>query len=82
MEQFVRKEAGNRNAFMQYKVYLEDLTNTVELCTKKCINNYDEYNLNPVEKLCLEKCFFKTLDMNQYVADEFPNILNKNEKDI
>jgi hypothetical protein len=65
--------------FMQYKVYLEDLTNTVEMCTSKCINNYQNNSLSTTEKLCLEKCYFKTLQMNQYVSDEIPNILNRED---
>lgn len=69
-----------KNPFMQYKTYLEDLSNIIEICTKKCVNNYNDYNLNTTEKLCLEKCYIKTIDMNQYVADEYSNILTKQEK--
>lgn len=77
MDKFAKEESKTRSPFMAYKVYLEDLTNIVEICNNKCINNYNDFNLNPVEKLCLEKCFVKTLEMNQYVADEFPNIMSK-----
>jgi len=65
--------------YMQYKVYLEDITNIIENCTSKCINNYNNYELNTLEKLCLEKCYFKVLEMNQYVSDEIPNILNRED---
>jgi hypothetical protein len=78
MEDFSQKETKG-NPVMRYKVYLEDYSNIVEVCTKKCINNYSEQELNPLEKLCLEKCFVKSLNMNDYVADEFPNIINKYE---
>lgn len=64
--------------FMQFKVYLEDLTNIVEVCTKKCVDNYNQKDLNTTEKLCLEKCYVKSLDMNQYLTDEFPNIMSDN----
>ena len=77
MEEFAKHQTKSKNPYMAYKVYLEDLTNIVELCTNKCINNYNDFGLNTNEKLCLEKCYFKTLEMNQYVADEFPNIVNK-----
>ena len=68
--------------FMQYKVYLEDMTNMVEMCTAKCINNYNSNLLSPVEKLCLEKCYFKTMEMNQYVSDEIPNIINREDYSV
>ncbi len=68
--------------FMQYKVYVEDLTNMVEMCTAKCVNNYNTHQLNPVEKLCLEKCYFKTIEMNQYVNDEIPDILNREDYSV
>ena len=77
MEEFAKFQSKIKSPYMSYKIYLEDLTNIVEVCTNKCINNYNQHSLNAVEKLCLEKCYFKTLEMNQFVADEFPNILNK-----
>jgi len=77
MEEFAKYQSKIKSPYMAYKIYLEDLTNIVEVCSNKCINNYNQHSLNSIEKLCLEKCFFKTLEMNQFVADEFPNILNK-----
>ena len=79
MEEFARQESKLKNPYLIYKVYMEDLSNIVELCTNKCINSYNDYDLNSLEKMCLEKCYFKTLEMNQYVADEFPNIMKKIE---
>lgn len=80
MEEFAKYQSNQKNPYMAYKVYLEDLSNIVEVCSNKCINGYEEKSLNTSEKLCLEKCYFKTLEMNQLVADEFPNIMS--DKDL
>jgi hypothetical protein len=77
MEEFAKYQSKIKSPYMNYKIYLEDLTNIVEVCTNKCINNYNSHSLSSLEKLCLEKCYFKTLEMNQIVADDFPNIINK-----
>jgi hypothetical protein len=77
MEEFAKQQAQVKNPYMAYKIYLEDLSNIVEVCTNKCINNYNDFNLNTTEKLCLEKCYFKTLEMNQFIAEEYPNIVSK-----
>ena len=81
MQDYAKREgkAISTTPFLQYKTYLEDLTNMVEMCTSKCINNYQNQDLSTTEKLCLEKCYFKTLEMNQYVSDEIPNILNRED---
>ena len=77
MEEFAKYQSNLRTPYMAYKIYLEDLTNIVEVCTNKCLNNYNDYSLNSTEKLCLEKCYFKTLEMNQTLSEEFANILSK-----
>lgn len=77
MEEFAKYQSKLKNPYMAYKVYLEDLTNIVEVCTNKCLNNYNDYQLNSMEKLCLEKCYFKTLEMNQFLSEEFANIVSK-----
>lgn len=77
MEEFAKLQSRVKAPYMAYKVYLEDLTNIVEICNNKCIQDYDYQSLNSLEKLCLEKCYFKTLQLNQYIAEEFPNILSK-----
>jgi hypothetical protein len=81
MQDYAKKELRSITGapFMQYKIYLEDLSNIVEMCTNKCINNYNNAELGALEKLCLEKCYFKTLEMNQYVSDEIPNIMNRED---
>ncbi len=84
MQQYIQKQ-GNKlssSPFMQYKIYLEDLSNSVEMCTNKCINNYEKRELDTIEKTCLEKCYFKTLEMNQYVIEDVPNIINRGDYTI
>lgn len=61
------------SAFMLNKVYLEDYTNMIEICSKKCFNNYKTAIPNSNEQQCLEKCYFKSLELNKYVADEYYN---------
>ena len=84
MQEYIKKEVNKlaTSPFIQYKIYLDDLSNTVEMCTNKCINNYENKELNGAEKLCLEKCYFKTLEMNQYVMDDIPNIVNRGDYTI
>jgi hypothetical protein len=81
MQEYAQKESKNLSItpFIQYKIYLEDLTNTVEICSNKCIENYQNFNLTTNERLCLEKCYLKTLQMNQFVNDELPNIFNRED---
>lgn len=73
----MKDQQNSESAFMQYKVYMEDLTNIVDVCTKKCINNYVNDELNTTERLCLEKCYVKAFSMNQYLMDEYSNIMSK-----
>lgn len=34
-----------------------NLINIYRVCTKKCINNFNKYDLIDSEKICLSKCF-------------------------
>jgi hypothetical protein len=77
MQEYMMKEGNKLNSpFLLYKIYIEDLSNVVEMCTNKCIDNYKNYELDSMEKLCLEKCYLKTLEMNKFVSDEMSNIIN------
>lgn len=68
--------SGN-NAFMQDKLFLEDMTNIVENCTPKCIKDYTYSNLSTKEQQCLEKCYFKSLAMNQKLSDNFGDLMTR-----
>ena len=34
-----------------------NLNNIYKVCTKKCIQNYNKFDLIDAEKICLSKCF-------------------------
>ena len=77
MQEFIKKEKNKLNSpYLLYKIYIEDLSNAVDVCTNKCITNYENIELNSKEKLCLEKCYLKTLEMNKFVSDELMNVIN------
>jgi len=61
------------NIFLQFKIYSEDLINVNEICSNKCIKNYDTHNLNNTERLCLENCYNKNFEINKFIIDEFKN---------
>ncbi len=84
MQEYIKKEGNKLSSapYMQYKIFLEDLSNTVEICNNKCINNYTRRELDSNEKVCLEKCYFKTLEMNQFVMEDIPNIANRGDYTI
>ena len=64
------------STFMLNKTYLEDFTNMVEICSKKCFSNYDSPVPNSNEQQCMEKCYFKTLELTKYLKDEYNNDLD------
>ncbi len=72
----MEEKKDTTSVFMLNKVYLEDYTNLIETCSQKCFNNYDRPIPNSNEQQCLEKCYFKSLELNKYVADEYYNDLS------
>jgi hypothetical protein len=65
------------NAFMQDKVFLEDYLNIVEKCNPKCIKDYQQANLTVKEQQCLEKCYFKSLNLSQEISNRFGDIMTE-----
>ena len=64
------------NAFMQDKIFLEDMTNIVESCNPKCIKSYTESRLTAKEQMCLEKCYFKSLSLHKDLSKNFGDIMH------
>ncbi len=69
----MEEKKDTTSVFMLNKVYLEDYTNMIETCSRKCFNNYDSDKTSSNEQICLERCYLKSLDLNKYVADEYYN---------
>ena len=67
------------SAFMLNKVYMQDYTNMINICGKKCFNNYDSPNPSANEQLCLERCFVKSLELNKHVVDDYYNKFNPSQ---
>lgn len=65
------------NAFMKDKVYLEDYTNILDTCNKKCIKHYKYSSLSSREQLCLEKCFFKSLSFQKNLSQNFGDLMTQ-----
>ena len=48
-------------------IYLMEVIKlNIQICSKTCINNFSTLVSND-EKNCLNKCFYKALEMNQYI---------------
>ena len=62
---------------MQDKIFLDDYVNIVEVCTPKCISTYSESRMTPNERMCLEKCYFKSLSMNKHISQNFGNLMSQ-----
>lgn len=69
----MEEKKDTTSVYMLNKVYLEDYTNMIETCSQKCFNNYNSPRANSNEQQCLEKCYFKSLELSKYVADEYYN---------
>lgn len=68
------------NSIMQDKVYLQQLTETVDICNSKCIKNYLTDSLTTREQQCLEKCYFKTINLNKELSNNFGDLMLEIEK--
>lgn len=66
----------SNNAIMQDKIFVEDYVNIIESCNPKCIKSYKLNRLTPTEQMCLEKCYFKALDLNKNLSKNFGDIMN------
>lgn len=72
----MEEKKDTTSVYMLNKVYLEDYTNMIETCSQKCFNNYDSPYPNSNEQQCIERCYFKSLELTEYVADEYYNDLS------
>ena len=79
MEDFIKEESSAKHPYVAYKVFMEDLESIAQICNNKCFRDYTRMNLSSSEKLCLEKCIFKTLEMNDILADDYSNLMNEYE---
>jgi hypothetical protein len=78
MEEFVKAEIKKGpNQYFKYKLFLNDLENITTICNEKCLSDYQNQYLNNSEVLCLEKCYYKTMEMNQYMSNEIFTHFNK-----
>ena len=66
----------SNNAIMQDKIFLEDFVNIVESCNPKCIKSYNEKYLTAKEQMCLEKCYFKALDLHKNLRKNYGDIMH------
>lgn len=70
------------NSIMQDKIYLENYTNIIKNCNVKCIKDYSQAFLAPKEQQCLEKCYFKSLNMITALSDKYGDLMQEiNEAD-